>query len=208
MLDCCVLTFAADEEYYQRGSITMAGIKNPILCDRSIFIITGIMAAGKSTVAQLLAERFERGVHVRGDVFRRMVVSGRVEMTPEAGEEAFRQLNLRYQLAAHAADVYCSQGFHVVVQDNIYGRELQDFVNMIHGRPLFVVALCPRHEVVAKREAARPKKGYGEWSVESLDRIFRNETPRIGLWLDSSDLTPEQTVDEILKRVWTEGRLE
>jgi chloramphenicol 3-O-phosphotransferase len=182
-------------------------IKNLIPSDRSIFVITGIMAAGKSTISQLLAERFDRGVHVRGDVFRRMVVSGRVEMTPDAGEEAFRQLNLRYQLAAHTADAYCSQGFHVVVQDNIYGRELQDFVNMIHGRPLFVIALCPRPEVVAEREAARLKKGYGDWSIEALDHIFRNETPRIGLWLDSSDLTPEETVDEILKRAWTEARV-
>ena len=41
------------------------------------------MAAGKSTVARLLASRFERGVHLEGDFFRRSVVSGRAEMTPE-----------------------------------------------------------------------------------------------------------------------------
>jgi len=35
-----------------------------------IYVITGIMAAGKSTVAQMLAEHFEKGVHVRGDVYR------------------------------------------------------------------------------------------------------------------------------------------
>lgn len=181
--------------------------ENFIPSDSSIFVITGIMAAGKSTVAQLLAERFHKGVHIRGDIFRRMIVSGRVEMTPDAGEEAYRQLNLRYRLAAHAADAYCSQGFHVVVQDNIYGRELQDFVSMIHCRPLFVVVLCPRPEVVAQREAARGKKGYGDWSVEALDHVLRNETPRIGLWLDTSDMKPEETVEEILKRAWTEARV-
>lgn len=35
---------------------------------KPIILITGIQAAGKSTVAQLLAQRFERGVHVEGDV--------------------------------------------------------------------------------------------------------------------------------------------
>lgn len=32
--------------------------------DPIIILITGIMASGKSTVAQLLSERFEKSVHV------------------------------------------------------------------------------------------------------------------------------------------------
>jgi uridine kinase len=36
---------------------------------RAIILITGVQAAGKSTVAQSLAERLPRSVHVRGDVF-------------------------------------------------------------------------------------------------------------------------------------------
>jgi hypothetical protein len=39
------------------------------------------MAAGKSTVGRLLASRFERGVHLEGDVFRRSIIGGREEMT-------------------------------------------------------------------------------------------------------------------------------
>lgn len=172
-----------------------------------IFVITGIMAAGKSTVAQLLAERFERGVHIRGDVYRRMVVSGREEMAPEPSEEALRQLVLRYELAASAADRYYEAGFHVVVQDNYIGRMLQQFVGMIRNRPLYVVALCPRPEVVAQREAGRGKTGYGAWGVDEFDRLFRQETPRIGLWLDTSELTAEQTVDAILARAADEARI-
>ena len=34
--------------------------------------------------------------------------------------------------------------------------------------------------------------------METLDAGLRNDTPRIGLWLDSSDQTPDETVDEIL----------
>jgi hypothetical protein len=34
--------------------------------------------------------------------------------------------------------------------------------------------------------------------VEDLDGALRTGTPRIGLWLDTSDLTVEQTVDAIL----------
>jgi hypothetical protein len=53
----------------------------------------------------------------------------------------------------------------------------------------------------------RPKSGYGDWPVADLGAEFRAGTPRIGLWLDNSDQTPEQTVEEILARAWTEGRI-
>lgn len=35
-----------------------------------IYVISGLMASGKSTVAELLARRLARSVHLRGDVFR------------------------------------------------------------------------------------------------------------------------------------------
>lgn len=178
-----------------------------ILRNPRIFIITGIMASGKSTVAQLLAERFQRGVHVHGDIYRKMIVTGRDEMSPNPSDEAMKQLNLRYRLTASTADTYSEAGFNVVVQDNIIGKMLQDFVGMVRNRPLFVIALCPRPEVVEQREAARPKKGYGDWGVVEFDHLFRNETLKIGLWLDSSEQTPEETVDEILARAWQEARI-
>lgn len=60
-------------------------------------------------------------------------------------------------------------------------------------------------EVVAEREAGRLKKGYGIWTVNDLDKVLRQETPRIGMWLDSSDLTPEETVTEIMNRAEQEA---
>lgn len=172
-----------------------------------IIVITGIMASGKSTVAQLLAERFESSVHLRGDVFRRMIVNRREEINPDADEDAMDQLRLRYRLAAQSAEMYRQTGFAVVVQDVIVGSLLSDFISYIESRPLYLVTLCPNPVVVAKREAARAKKGYGIWSVEGLDHILRHETPRIGMWLDTSELTPKATVDEIIARMSAEALL-
>lgn len=173
----------------------------------AVVLISGIMAAGKSTVAELLARRLPRAVHLRGDVFRRMIVSGRAEMTAELGDEAWRQLRLRYDLAASAADRYAAAGFTVVLQDVVLGAELPAVVDRIRHRPLAVVVLAPRADVVAARERDRPKQGYGDWPVADLDAGFRADTPRIGLWLDTSAQTPEETVDEILARAWTAGRI-
>ncbi len=176
---------------------------------RVVVLITGISGAGKSTVGDLLARRFDRGVHVDGDVFRQMVVAGRVKETADPSPEAFRLLRLRYMLGAATADAYFNAGFSVVVQDVVIGPILRDYVGMIQSRPLCVVTLAPRCEVVAAREAARPKTAYppGGDQIAVFDDALRRETPRIGLWLDTSEQTPEQTVDEIVARSWDEARV-
>lgn len=166
----------------------------------AVYLITGIQAAGKSTVAQALAERLPRAAHVRGDVFRRMVVGGAEPITPHSGEEAVRRLRLRYRIAAAVADMYAAEGFTAVVQDVVLGPELAYFVESVRTRPLMVVVLAPDAETVARRERGRAKKAYGTWTVEALDEALRRDTPRLGLWLDTSRQTPAETVEEILAR--------
>ncbi|WP_367322764.1 AAA family ATPase [Streptomyces sp. HUAS ZL42] len=165
-----------------------------------VVLVTGVMAAGKSTVAQALAERLPRSVHVRGDVFRRMIVSGREEYVPGAGagSEAETQLRLRHRLSAATADAYAEAGFTAVVQDVVLGEDLTAYAALIRTRPLYVVVLAPSAGAVAAREAGRAKTGYGAWTLEALDAALRTETPRIGLWLDTSELTVEETVETIL----------
>ncbi|MFD5078436.1 AAA family ATPase [Streptomyces sp. NPDC058371] len=168
-----------------------------------VVLITGVMAAGKSTVAQALAERLPRAAHVRGDVFRRMIVSGRADYAPgsgagDAGSGAEDRLRLRYGLSAATADAYAQAGYTAVVQDVVLGENLRTYVGLVRTRPLYVVVLAPRADAVAAREAARAKTGYGAWTVEELDHELRSATPRIGLWLDSSELDVARTVDAIL----------
>jgi predicted kinase len=166
--------------------------------ERAVLVITGVMASGKSTVAQLLAERLPRAVHVRGDVFRRMMVSGRREQVPGGDEETVRQLRLRYRASAATADLYAAAGWTAVVQDVVLGEHLEPYLAAIQARPLYLVVLAPSAQSVARREAARAKSGYGSWTVGDLDQVLRERTPRLGLWVDSTDQSPAQTVDAVL----------
>ena len=120
----------------------------PDLAPPALFVITGVMAAGKSTVAQALAERLPNSVHLRGDVFRKLIVSGRAAMTAGLSDEAEAQLNLRYRLAAGAAREYLNAGFLVVYQDIIVGKRLPEVLGLLPASP-FLVVLCPDAEVVA-----------------------------------------------------------
>jgi cytidylate kinase len=177
---------------------------------RPVVVVTGISATGKTTVADLLARRFERGVHIKGDVFRRMVVSGRHEMSVRPTEEAWRQLRLRYQLGTATADAYHRGGFAVVLQDVIIGTTLNDYLAAIRSRPLVLVVLCPSAEVVAAREASRGKTAYrsGLSEIVEWDAAFRRETPRIGMWIDTSNQQPADSVDSIVERALELGQIE
>jgi predicted kinase len=169
---------------------------------RGVILLTGVMAAGKSTVAQRLAERLPMSVHLRGDVFRRMIVSGRAEMEKGFSERALEQLRLRYRLAATASDLYCAAGFTVVYQEVIIGPVLSEVVERLRtSQPLRVIVLCPAPEAIAARESARAKKGYTTWTPNDLDHELRATTPHLGLWLDTSALSIEETVEMILARL-------
>jgi len=167
-----------------------------------IIIITGNMAAGKSSVAQALAERLPRSVHLRGDLFRRMIVNGQAEMNFDLSSEAQQQLHLRYRIAATVAALYYQAGFTVVYQDIIIGTDLASVVTTFQPYPLLLVVLCPSPEIIAEREAARSKTGYeDEASIMAFDHILHSATPRLGYWLDTSELTIQETVDNILNHL-------
>lgn len=159
------------------------------------------MAAGKSTIAQALAERLPMSVHLRGDLFRRMIVNGQAAVEPDNMDAALEQLRLRYCVAATVADGYCKAGFTVVYQDIIIGEMLNEVVEMLQPWQRHVVVLCPTPEVAGQRDAARSKTGYRGWTPEALDHALREETPRIGFWLDNSALTVGETVDAIFANV-------
>jgi chloramphenicol 3-O-phosphotransferase len=155
---------------------------------KSCILITGIMASGKTSVAQALAERLPK-------------INGHVPPEPPVSEEAMAQLRLRYKIAAHAAHSYCEAGFTVVCQDVILGEILNEVIELHRNHPLYLVVLCPSPEAALERDKHRHKHTYNSWTPEGLDRALREETPHLGLWLDSSNLSLSETVDAILERI-------
>lgn len=164
-----------------------------------LFIITGAMAAGKSTVAQLLAERLPKSVHLRGDVFRRMIVTGRAEMGPVLSEEAKAQLALRHRLAGDVARAYVGAGFTVVYQDILIGAVLSQVAERLADLDPMIIVLNPGAGTLARRAAGRAKPGYSEgFPPHILANALERETPRLGLWLDTSHMAAEEVVERIL----------
>jgi len=166
-----------------------------------VVIVTGASAAGKSTVAEALAQRISPSVHLRGDAFRKMIVNGRAVMGAPLSPAAVAQLELRYAIARAAARAYADAGFTVIYQDVILGPYLAAAVAALRDLSPGVVVLDPDAAAVAAREAGRGKSAYrGGLTPDAMVEGLRAETPRLGLWLDTSGMTVAETVDAILAR--------
>lgn len=161
-----------------------------------VLVVTGAMASGKSTVAEALARSFPLAAHVRGDVFRRFVVSGQASMAPPLSTAARTQLDLRHALAAQAADGYAAAGITAVVQDILLGPDLARFTAHVRTRPCYAVVLTPDAATLAARDAARHKQGYGEWAPEEFAAAAR-QTPG-ALHVDTTGWTVAETVRHVL----------
>lgn len=180
----------------------------------AVVVVTGIQAAGKSTVGRMLAERLARAAFIDGDGLARMVLNGRERITSEPSQEAVAQLHLRCRQAAALADSFHGAGFTAVMADNVYGADLAGVVAHVCARPNH------RRGARAERRVRRGARA-GAWNgrprglEEGADLAravaefqgYLAATPRLGLWLDSSGQKPEATVDAVIARAWTEGRV-
>ncbi|RZU24525.1 chloramphenicol phosphotransferase-like protein [Kribbella rubisoli] len=169
-----------------------------------VVLVTGMQAAGKSTIAPLLAARMgPPAATLDGDVFYRGVVAGAEIMTPEPSPEAVRQLELRYDASALVAQHYADAGFDFVCSDIVLGEHVERWFSRLRGVDPYLVVLVPSVESIVEREIGRGgNNAYRDWgpSVEEGVRALMtslDETPRRGLWLDTTGQTPAQTVDEI-----------
>ncbi|MFD6032215.1 AAA family ATPase [Cellulosimicrobium funkei] len=164
-----------------------------------VLVVTGAMASGKSTVADALARTFPLAAHVRGDQFRRFVVSGQASTAPPLSAAARAQLDLRQELAARAADTYAAAGVTAVVQDILLGPDLARFTARVRTRPCYAVVLTPDAATLAARDAGRHKQAYGAWTPEEFAAAARS-TPG-GLHVDTTGWTVAQTVRHVLDRL-------
>ena len=115
-------------------------------------------------------------------------------------------MRLRYEASALVAQHYAESGFNFVYSDIVLGEDVTTWMESIKNAERHLVVLDPSVEAIVERETQRGATSYRDWrkpgmtlaeAVASM-RLALRDTPRRGLWLDSSFQTPDETVEAIL----------
>jgi predicted kinase len=159
-----------------------------------LIMITGIRASGKTQIAHALAARLPYSVHIQGDSFRNMLVQGQLAPDDPSFEGKQQRLML-YQAAAGAAKPFLAQGFTVIYEATVLGSDLSEVLDL-HAKPLALIILNPHLDVIQQR---CPEYAAGD--LEHLHNILQYHTPRLGYWIDTSELNIAQSVDSIFNNL-------
>lgn len=122
-----------------------------------LLVITGPPGAGKSTVAQRVADTFERSVRVKGDEFFGFLAAGSI-LPWLPGSETQNDVVLK---AAAAATGHFVRGGYDTVYDGVLGPwRVREFLSDCGIESLHYAVLLPSEETCINRVMTRQNHGF------------------------------------------------
>ena len=168
-----------------------------------IVIVSGPPGAGKSTVCELLCERYDRTVHLETDDVYAWI---RMGFTQPWKPGSLRQNLMATRAAARAATAFAEEGFGVFIDGVIGPVHLPVYVDELKAArvPIHLAVLLPSLESAVRRAAEREK------SIIGAEEMFRRVYPMFtdagdfgGRTIDSTHMSAQQVADLVMEKCGT-----
>ena len=165
-----------------------------------VWIINGIPAAGKTTTSKALAERFAKAAVISRDDLQAQIISGNVWPDGTPQEEANFQIDLNIRNQCALAKSYLEHGFTPICDEVVGKEQLSIYKESLGSLNLFLVTFNPPFETVLKRDQQRSKVSrFNNPTRYGILKEYVLTLSGIGLWVDNSTMTVEETVSHILE---------
>ena len=162
-----------------------------------IILLIGPGGAGKTTTANILAEKYNHSVVIEVDHLRHMI---RVDRSDPFSREGREQLVLSTQNACLLAKSFAQKDFVVIVDDCVTGKERLDMYHEhLKDYELKTILLLPRRESVQARDSHRVGSAcLGEKNMILYDK-FLARIKEENRWevIDNSDMDAEMTANKV-----------
>ncbi len=171
----------------------------------NVLILTGPPGSGKSSVAEALADRYDRVAHVQVDLLRRFITPTGYIAPDHPGFE--RQQALATRNACALAENFLAERIAVIIDDVvIWPEDLERYVKGLTtaGGPLHFIRLVPSIETCQERNRGRTADRVKPERVAKLHADFLAAGSFAGSTIDNSTLTEQRTADR-LQELTTRG---
>lgn len=155
-----------------------------------IFIISGTLGAGKSTVSKLLAKQLNTSVLIETDVFLNMLQNDEVP----AWEN---RLQFMWESTIAVAKNAVSLDLNVVI-DGVVEEEFPMLLQAFEGHETHYHILIADEETLVKRITDRGDTEYVQRSMDVL-QSFKKDPLKAPYFVDTSHHNPQEVLDIVIK---------
>ena len=159
-----------------------------------LYIITGPAGAGKSTISRKIAESKSKSVLIEGDDIYHQVVGGYVQAWKQGNN-----LDIFWKICIDMIDIYLSNGYTVVFNYIVNPENIKALQDKFKEYKIKFIILITDEETLLSRDNERPKDCQMGERCLTLLNDFKNKNYNKNNFLDTSNLSVNETLEEIEK---------